>query len=268
MTLFPPRYTPPSGPFPGPGRGTRFERAGDRSAFRPGAAGPRLEWLCFVDIELRAGGGARNAKGQFTSLRGELAHESALMMDLVRDRVIELYESKRHRQPRTGRLVAAIADPRNRYHFRTRGIEVAQGFGNVAWLDKSQARYWRMIEYGSARVSDRWIGPMEDRYGVLLYGRWGVGHGTIPYRSGINVQKLYPFPLALRRKIQEAPPRPGRAKFRPYRRRHIAPYGAFHQAWEEVMGRGSQNMKRRWIEVFAQGGSTRGIKLIGMTNRP
>lgn len=225
----------------------------------------------------------RNARGQFTSDMNEIGYTTESVMEQTWDRIIQIHEET-HR-PRTGRLRSALKNPANRYRVASgTAAQFGQGLMNPEYLDQSVARYWRIIEYGSKVAAPRWIGPLVDRNGIPLYGKWGDSlqpPGDTAYSSRINTQKLHPYKAAKRAKIykwwqeggQYGDTRRGRAFRRkqarqemwgwdpvspgdwkpPMRLRHVAGKEAFRRAWEDVAGPRSRRLLSAWADQLPGG---------------
>lgn len=186
------------------------------------------------------------------------------------------YVAEERNRPRSGRLLRATKDTRNLVGLRgdigLRNFGV--GVGNMSFLDKSNAKYWRTVEMGTkAAKTANWIGPMVDRNGVPLFGLWttrvlasgkpsndGWGpNGPFDRRSKSKRKvprvpwsyyskkrsdgKLRPFSEGKRQELTQIGALPI-----PYRRKHIQPMHAYRRAWVDVMG---QRSGKHWERIRA-----------------
>lgn len=186
--------------------------------------------------------------GQFKTTYGELDALNRGFEERLRNRWADIAAEKRTDRPRTQRLENAIRDPRN--GTTTGGSQIGLNFGFAVgipgFLD-SQAKYWRIIEQGTAVAAPNWLGPMVDKSGIPLYvtngrfnkkgeprawtqfgGEWSPG--PTAYTKDTTEGKLFPASPGLRRKLFE------RGWQAPIRTKPIPPLDAYRTAWSEVMG--------------------------------
>jgi hypothetical protein len=139
-------------------------------------------------------------KGQFRALppdlKAQLDNVYQAFAYRQQDRVVELIQQKRSNRPRTGRMAKAAAKRGNGANSNV--IIGADGFavGIPRWLDSNtaNAKYWRIIDQGSAAAAPDWLGPMVDREGVPLFGRWKPGPSRFKsYEALTGPGKLRPF---------------------------------------------------------------------------
>lgn len=203
----------------------------------------------------------RTLGGTVTSAQREIAQVNRAAAEGMQKAAVRYtYENLERPNVQTGRLQRALSNPA---HISYSGAGPQFGFGvfDQQILDRSQAKYWRSVEYGTKKVfGSRWTGRMVDKDGVPLFGRWGGSiqgmysnrWGVVPragapftrYGQG-NESKLRPFPQEIRANIglnrnptQRRLKKPPKA---PYRRKHVQPKGAFEYAWRTY---GSQKLVR------------------------
>jgi len=140
----------------------------------------------------------------------------------------------------TGRLMRAYRDP-GHYMPAPGGSQFGFQLFNVDKLDRSEAKYWRAIEYGTREVfGGRWTGPMVDAEGIPLFGRWGGSisgsytnrWGKVPRAGspwGASRGKLLVAPKSVREAMVRS--KTGRRPAAPKRTKHIAPRGGIEWAW-------------------------------------
>lgn len=88
----------------------------------------------------------------------------------------------------TGRLEKAMANNKNRH-----ADLFSWGVGDIDYLDQSIAKYWRMIEYGSAGI----YGGGRGMTGQKIYGVWGGSiQGYYTNRWGLQPQAGGPWRTA------------------------------------------------------------------------
>lgn len=118
--------------------------------------------------------GLRNQLGQFTAGANQYGQAVAIAQDIQGEVVQRMRGSFLRPGVSTGRLMRATADPKNRYV--PDGWHVAVGIPD--FLDKSEAKYWRTIEEGSAEAWRRSFIGMElhGRFGTQLTGEWRTGN--------------------------------------------------------------------------------------------
>ena len=110
------------------------------------------------------GPGGRFAKGYNNDFRGALAASNARMARELQAEVVENMKSGiMRRNVSTGRLVAVTGDPRN-----ISWSDAHYSVGDMDWLDRGIAKYWRQIEGGFA-----------GHVGRQITGFWGANIGRI-----------------------------------------------------------------------------------------
>jgi hypothetical protein len=107
--------------------------------------------------------------GQFTSddrTHAQIRDLNANVAKAFQAHVIETYQAMPLKRPgvSSGRLEKALANPENRTY-----STFGWGVGNIDYLDRSEAKYWRMIEEGSAGI----YGGGRGMIGQKIYGVWG-----------------------------------------------------------------------------------------------
>lgn len=116
-------------------------------------ATPRLH-LVIKNVTLNGkeikGGYLRGPGGRFATYK-EPREVAMARATQLQERVAEQIKADightRFPRPSTGRLIAATLDRQNMF---VSDDGLTWGVGNAAWLDESAAKYWRMIEQGSA----------------------------------------------------------------------------------------------------------------------
>ena len=190
----------------------------------------------------------RNAQGRFTSFQ-------TVGKDLNRRAAEDLQElvvakmGQRYKRPgvSTGRLRDATAAAGN----RRSGLDYAY-VGIEDHLAKSQAKYWRTIEFGSAEVwshpfvGTRLLGWFGESIGGFYENRWGtVPFGDEPFtRPGEGSGgKFRPYNRATAVALKGSGVRSGRGTVR----HEIEPVHAYRDAWRSFGGRGrlEQQLKER-----------------------
>lgn len=120
----------------------------------------------------------RNEKGWYTSAIAELYTNSREQAELQQGEVgARVRNNIQRKSVTTGRLVRVTLDPKNVVATRTLEDQFTVGVGNVAWLDRSIAKYWRTIEEGSAATWTK-----RSFTSLPLQGFWGHSLGN--YQSG------------------------------------------------------------------------------------
>lgn len=152
-----------------------------------GASGPKgirmFGGMIYVTASAEVGidRAQRDIKGRFlpSMQRHVAATNRQLAVELADSMAEHLQESLVRDKASTGRLRAALLDPRNRS-----ADQFGFGVGNVDFLDNSQAKYWRAIEQGTTHF-----------VGKRITGVWGELGGA-PYTSfgaRTNHQRLWPM---------------------------------------------------------------------------
>ena len=206
--------------------------------------------LGYFNVVKNAG---RNAKGQFTSFQGYQKRVNRELADQLQEIVADNIRS-RYKRPgvATGRLVTATEDARNR-------IADLDGFyvGIEDWMAKSQAKYWRTIEFGSAEVWKRpFVGTkLIGWFGTSIQGFYENAWGTVPMagpeysRPGQGSGgKFRPYNRATAQELKKEA-RSGRGTVR----HEIEPMHAYRDAWRQFGGaqrvaRETEIILRRLVE--------------------
>lgn len=167
-------------------------------------------------------------EGKFTSAgQKELAAENRRIATVTQAYVVR-YMTQNYRRPgvATGRLARVTAMPENVY-----ATAFVIGVGNPSHLDKSEAKYWRTIEEGSAATWKKRSFLSLDLLGVFgatINGRHAGPRYTLPGQAtGGKFRPVRPNP-------ETGEARFGRVMLRPFHPRHeIAPLGAYVKAAEQ-----------------------------------
>jgi hypothetical protein len=184
----------------------------------------------------------RRLNGTFTSMRYDQRAANEYSAKRMQDLVVANIEAKIAAGGRgnvsTGRLVKVTGDPQN--------IDSTTDFfgvGNPEYLDRSQAKYWRTQEEGTARVWKRsFIGdPLIGFWAGSLTGEWRGDRpvGGRPFtRAGMNRSgKFVPFSMN-RRKLaafyDNERTKAGQRSRIPRVRHHIEPMNAYKDAWAQL----------------------------------
>lgn len=125
----------------------------------------------------------RNIEGKFRSAQKEIGIRNRQIARNLQEETVKLTYSRLLRPSvSTDRLRKALSDPGEiRFGATGKTGDAQYGFGvydtsRGGSLDRSRAKYWRIIEYGSATAAPNYLGALVDRQGIPLFGRWG---GTI-----------------------------------------------------------------------------------------
>ena len=188
----------------------------------------------------------RNARGWFTEAQKEIEIRNRQLARTMQEAVVrETYRKLERPTVSTRRLRKAWMDSG---HFQPASGGPQFGFGlfDPEIMDRSEAKYWRLIEYGSKDVlGGRWTGRMVDSEGIPLFGRWGGsirGMGSNRWGSApvagppwnSKRGKLAVLPQAVREQMIN--PRTGRRPKAAYRRKHIEPKNAIEFSWNKYGG--------------------------------
>ncbi len=183
----------------------------------------------------------RNAQGQFTSYQQQAKDEHTRDAKTLQELVVAMQKA-RIKRPKvsTGRLSRVTDDSRNR-------VVNVDGFyvGIESHLAKSDAKYWRTIEFGSAEVWKRpFVGmPLLGTWGASISG-WGENRwGTVPHAGPTYTHagkasggKFRPFGKRAAKKMAATGKIPTVGQ-------EIAPMHAYRDAWREFGGTGT--LRRR-----------------------
>lgn len=182
-----------------------------------------------------------NITKTFTAAQREVAQVNKRVARGVQDAAaVYTYDKLVRPSVSTGRMMRAYRDP-GHYKAANAGSQFGFTLFNVDRLDRSEAKYWRAVEYGTKEVfGGRWTGPMVDAEGIPLFGRWGgsingfytnrwgrVARGGAPW--GAQAGKLLVAPKSVREAMVRA--KTGRRPAAPKRNKHIAPRGGVEWAW-------------------------------------
>jgi hypothetical protein len=201
----------------------------------------------------------RDAKGRFTVIQREWDRVNRRTARNIQQGVVaDTYASLDRPSVSTRRLRAAYLAP-GQVQPAPGGFQYGFGVFDYEKLDKSDAKYWRLIEFGTkATLGGRWTGKMVDSEGVPLYGRWGgsiTGYYTNRWgrvaRAGppwnVEAGKLRVAPKSVREQLIR--PSTGRPPKIPVRRKHIRPKAAFDRNWEKY---GSDVVAKRLFAVVRE----------------
>lgn len=133
--------------------------------------------VLFASAGIKAGLLGRDAGGRYTTFQNELYAVNQRLAEELQALMLERLESSRvpsRRGVASGRLAAALGDRRNR-----QVTNAGFGVGSIAWLDKSEAKYWRSIEVGTSQFVGNEI-PM-GLWGDTLSGSYGGSSRFGPY---------------------------------------------------------------------------------------
>lgn len=197
--------------------------------------------------------GIRNLLGEYHTMQREMHQVNRAGAFAIQNAVIKDTYSRLDRpNTQTGRLERALSDPRHVGQLPGfSGFQHGFTVFNPEILDRSQAKYWRAIEFGSAAVfGAKWRGRMVDKDGIPLFGSWGgtvkgfytnrwgtVARAGAPFtRYGANSSgKLRPLPQKVREAMINSDPTQRRLRKppkAPYRSKHIEPKHAMERAFE------------------------------------
>lgn len=127
----------------------------------------------------------RNERGHFTSAQAQLFADAREQMILQQGEVgARIRNNMVRKSVSTGRLLRVTMDPKNVVSARTSEDQFTVGLGNVEWLDRSIARYWRTIEEGSAATWTK-----RSFMSLNLQGIWGpnLGHYNRPANPWVGL---------------------------------------------------------------------------------
>lgn len=169
----------------------------------------------------------RGAMGRYTEWIHHQRQENQSMAEQYQRYVVKnMRAGIRRPKVSTGRLLRVTGSTGNIGH-----SDDWWGVGNAMYLDRSQAKYWRTIEEGSARAWKRsFIGdPLVGVFGeTMLDGRRAGPPFT---RAGANrAGKFRPYPRAIRYDIVASGAKIARVK------QHIKPMNAYRNAWKQMGG--------------------------------
>lgn len=196
----------------------------------------------------------RDARGRFNDIQKDIERRNRQLARTLQESVVrETYNKLERPSVSTKRLRKAWMSPG---HFQAASGGARFGFGlfDPEIMDRSEAKYWRLVEYGTRDVlGGRWTGRMVDSEGIPLYGRWGGsirGYGQNRWGSapiagppwGVSRGKLLVFPQSVRESMIN--PKTGKAPRAAYRRKHIQPKNAIEFSWEKY---GSETYARRLL---------------------
>jgi hypothetical protein len=185
----------------------------------------------------------RDARGWYTSVQREMDRLNRNMARQMQEGVVaDTYRRLDRPGVSTKRLKRSLSDPKHRQP-AAGGYQYGFELFDLKRLDQSEAKYWRLIEYGTREVlGGRWTGRMVDSEGIPLFGRWGGSiNGYYTNRWGKVPRAGAPFGgqggklLVAPQSVREAMVRPstGKRPKAPYRRKHIEPRRAIERNWEK-----------------------------------
>jgi len=185
----------------------------------------------------------RDARGWYTSVQQEIDRLNRTMARNIQQGVVnETYGTLLRPSVKTNRLRKAYLGPKQ-IQPAPGGFQYGVGVFDPVLLDQSEAKYWRLIEYGTKEVlGGRWTGRMVDSQGIPLFGRWGgtiKGYytnrwGRVPSAGppwNVEGGKLKVAPQSIREAMVRNST--GKAPKAPYRRKHIVPANAIAHNWEK-----------------------------------
>lgn len=135
--------------------------------------------------------GTRDARGRFTSAQTRMRDRNRELAQGIQAQVVDNIQARiTWRAESTGRLERITADPRNA-SYDTWHV----GVGDEAFLDNSEAKYWRTFEQGSAQTwSHPFVGtrltPRRSIPGVIT-GFWTSDKGRFVVRHEIQGRHAY-----------------------------------------------------------------------------
>lgn len=199
----------------------------------------------------------RDLKGRVTKAQREIGLRNRELARRMQDNVVkETYGNLLRPSTSTKRLRKAWMDPGHLF-IPQGGAQYGFGMFDFELMDRSEAKYWRLIEYGSKDVlGARWTGRMVDSEGIPLFGRWGGSirgfytnrWGKVPAAGppwGATNGKLAVFPQSIRESMIN--PRTGKRPKAAYRRRHIQPKNAIETTWNKY---GSERYARTLLTTI------------------
>lgn len=135
-------------------------------------------------------GTVRDARGMFISRDARAITDAfdRLAQQAQANVVSNIESSITRRSVSTGRLVKVTASPRNRF-----ADQFGFGVGVIDYLDKSETKYWRSFEEGSAKAWADTPGGRSSMVGLQLRGQFG---GSIVGWKATRTPGPQPQPLA------------------------------------------------------------------------
>lgn len=171
----------------------------------------------------------RSVAGRFTSMQSQFAEANRRLATECQANAVEALRASIVRpNVSTERLETAVAAAGDRY-----SDQFEWGVGVSAFLDQSQAKYWRTIEEGTLAV---WKHPFT---GTILRGTWGGSiAGSYTNRWGVVPRGGPPIPVAAGGKFIPVPERKGgRSVYRPGTRGYQSAEKRIGHAQGSVVGK-------------------------------
>lgn len=200
-----------------------------------------------VSLRNRSGDESGQRGGSFSQFQADFLRRNAILaQDLAELAVEKLRASYARPRVSRGALERALLDPRNR-----RVKSTYWGVGDIAFLDRSDAKYWRTIEQGTRHFVGRRIS-----------GVWSASIGGGPYygfRSSRTQDMFMPMSasdaLDFLRANGERGSRGGIGKTHGIIKRPIQPHRYLRSAWREFKPR--ERSKEALIAALIESGVIR-----------